>query len=256
VSAPVTLTRVLRTEVDRCRMRPVLGRAPLLGVVAVATTCAFVRAAEVAVERPQQVGDTISIGATVAVLVAVGIGAGVVHDARASGMDATDRSMVGRRCWLPACRIAGVAAWVAIVALVVSFASALGLTAVALLDGHVDGPGAWLRPAAAAGVQAAAGASLGAAAGAAAGTLVRSPTSVVAALLALLLVGDPLLAERLPATSPLLLADNLLGLASGNLEGLAVRASSYPAVAGAGVVGTGVLVVVAIAVDARRDVGG
>ena len=237
-------------------MRPVLGRAPLFGVLGVASLVGIVHVGEVSVRRPGQVPDTIAIASAIAVLVAVGVGAAVVHDARSSGMDATDRSMVGWPGALCIGRIIGVAGWMGLVALASSSAAAITLSLSAHGAGHGTGLRDWIGPALPAALQASASVALAAATGAAGATVIRSPQGVMAGFVVLLLVGDPFLADLVPGSEPVLLPDNLLAMASGELEGLAVRASTWRASTVSALVAVAVLTLAAAWVDAARDVGG
>jgi hypothetical protein len=234
-------------------MRPVIGRLPMLTGAGAVVAGAAVQASGVAVDDPRQLADVIGIVATLTVFAAVAVGAVIVADARTSGMDATDRLMVGRPRWISAGLLVAIAAWAAAIAVALGTATIVVLGVGAAIRREVHDLAAWAEPVAAAMVRMVAAAAAAAASGGALAQLVRSPAAAIAGFLGMLVVGDPLLVSAFPGIEPALLADNLLALASTEMEGLAVRSLRLEVASVAAVVAAVGVAAVGALVDARRD---
>jgi hypothetical protein len=201
-----------------------------------------------------ELSGAIAVASTPGLLVAFAIGAGIAHDLRASGTDATDRSLVGRATALGLAQTTAVAAWCAFVAAAVALSLALARIAAGVTEGRSLPELSSTGSVAVSALQFAVAAAATAAVGFALARVTRSPTAAIGGFLVMLLLGDGVLMALDPSLAALALPDNLLALGSGRLEGLAIRTESYGASAVRGMVlGTSVAVVAAL-VDARRDV--
>jgi hypothetical protein len=244
---------LVRIELTRCRLRPVLGRLPLLGGGAAAAVGLVVSSGTGPV-GPDELAGAIAVASTPGLLVAFVIGAGIAHDLRASGTDATDRTMVGRPTALGLAQIAALATWSALVAAVVAASLALARVVAGAARGRPLLALSEIGPVAASTLQFAAAAGATAAVGFALSRATRSPTAAIGGFLVMLLLGDGVLMSLDHHLALFALPDNLLALGSGRLEGLAVRSESYLASAMRAVVAGAALATAATVIDARRDV--
>jgi hypothetical protein len=202
---------------------------------------------------PDELAGAIAVTSTPGLLVAFVLGTGIAHDLRASGADATDRTMVGQPTALGLAQALALATWCALVATAVAASLVSARVAASTARGRPLLTPGEIGPVAASTLQFAVAAGATAAVGFALARATRSPTAAIGGFLVMLLLGDGVLISLDRSLATLALPDNLLALGSGRLEGLAVRSESYGASAARAMLVGAIVAVAALALDARRD---